>query len=213
MILVAVYVCTLAIQGATARMMFSMGRDRRLPFGGSGVTSTRRSRRRPTRSIAVGVLAAHPVLGDPPGGLTRHRRDRDDLHRATSCATSASSSRGAAAGRTRAPGSTSGSWGTIINILALVWGGLMIINFALWTDTGLFGVYGIDLRQHVVEPVHQPRSSRSVGRSTSCRPSRSSRSSWASCSSWAASTTCRQRGKLDKVQVEADAATGEAVIG
>ncbi len=28
------------------------------------------------------------------------------------------------------------SWGTIINILALVWGGLMIINFALWqTDT------------------------------------------------------------------------------
>ena len=26
-----------------------------------------------------------------------------------------------------------GSWGTIINILALVWGGLMIINIALWT--------------------------------------------------------------------------------
>src|SRR6266511_3952683 len=33
MILVAVYVCTLAIQGATVRLMFSMGRDRRLPFG------------------------------------------------------------------------------------------------------------------------------------------------------------------------------------
>ena len=32
-ILVAVYVCTLAIQGATVRLMFSMGRDRRLPFG------------------------------------------------------------------------------------------------------------------------------------------------------------------------------------
>ena len=28
-----------------------------------------------------------------------------------------------------------GSWGTIINILALVWGGLMVINIALWTDT------------------------------------------------------------------------------
>ena len=32
-ILIAVYVCTLAIQGATVRLMFSMGRDRRLPFG------------------------------------------------------------------------------------------------------------------------------------------------------------------------------------
>ena len=32
-ILIAVYVCTLAIQGATTRLMFSMGRDRRLPLG------------------------------------------------------------------------------------------------------------------------------------------------------------------------------------
>src|SRR6266542_5272728 len=35
MILIAVYVCTLAIQGATTRLMFSMGRDLRLPFGGT----------------------------------------------------------------------------------------------------------------------------------------------------------------------------------
>ena len=34
-----------------------------------------------------------------------------------------------------------GSWGTIINILALVWGGLMVINIAIWTDPNLFGVY------------------------------------------------------------------------
>ena len=34
-ILIAVYVCTLAIQGATVRLMFSMGRDRRLPLGGA----------------------------------------------------------------------------------------------------------------------------------------------------------------------------------
>ena len=45
------------------------------------------------------------------------------------------------AGRTRARGSSSGSWGTIINILALVWGGLMIINFALW-QTDSFGAFG-----------------------------------------------------------------------
>ncbi len=45
----AVFVCTLAIQGATTRLMFSMGRDRRLPFGVVWGTSTRPSRRRPTQ--------------------------------------------------------------------------------------------------------------------------------------------------------------------
>ena len=39
-----------------------------------------------------------------------------------------------------------GSWGTIINILALVWGGLMVINIAIWTDPAIFGVFGNDLR-------------------------------------------------------------------
>jgi hypothetical protein len=38
-----------------------------------------------------------------------------------------------------------GSWGTIINVLALLWGGLMIINIGLWTNP-LFGDYGNDLR-------------------------------------------------------------------
>ena len=32
-ILISVFVCTLAIQGAATRMMFSMGRDRNLPGG------------------------------------------------------------------------------------------------------------------------------------------------------------------------------------
>jgi hypothetical protein len=39
-----------------------------------------------------------------------------------------------------------GSWGTIINILALVWGGVMIVNFGLWSDSSLFGNFGSDLR-------------------------------------------------------------------
>ena len=34
-ILASVFVCTLAIQGAATRMMFSMGRDRNLPLGGA----------------------------------------------------------------------------------------------------------------------------------------------------------------------------------
>ncbi len=39
-----------------------------------------------------------------------------------------------------------GSWGTIINVLALIWGGVMVINIGIWTDTTLFGDFGNDLR-------------------------------------------------------------------
>lgn len=34
-----------------------------------------------------------------------------------------------------------GSWGTVINVVALVWGGLMIINFATW-QSEIFGSFG-----------------------------------------------------------------------
>ena len=39
-----------------------------------------------------------------------------------------------------------GRWGKLINVAALIYGGLMIINIALWADTGLFGDYGTDGR-------------------------------------------------------------------
>ncbi len=62
MILIAVYVCTLAIQGATVRLMFSMGRDRRLPLGGlwGGVNSAFHTPA--NASLAVGLLAAMPFV-------------------------------------------------------------------------------------------------------------------------------------------------------
>jgi hypothetical protein len=37
-------------------------------------------------------------------------------------------------------------WGTVINVLALVWGIAMVVNIGLWTDTNLFGDFGNDLR-------------------------------------------------------------------
>ena len=39
-----------------------------------------------------------------------------------------------------------GKWGMPVNILALVYGGLMIINIGLWADTSLFGDFGGDGR-------------------------------------------------------------------
>ena len=39
-----------------------------------------------------------------------------------------------------------GRWGMLVNILALVYGGLMIINIALWNDRNLFGDFGTETR-------------------------------------------------------------------
>jgi hypothetical protein len=38
-----------------------------------------------------------------------------------------------------------GSWGTIINVIAIVYGGLMVINFGLWKNA-IFGGFGTGLR-------------------------------------------------------------------
>ncbi len=62
MILVAVYVCTLAIQGATVRLMFSMGRDRRLPFGGTWGHVNSTFKTPANAAIAVGILGALPLI-------------------------------------------------------------------------------------------------------------------------------------------------------
>ena len=77
MILAAVYVCTLAIQGATTRLMFSMGRDRRLPLGrplGKRQPTLRRPPRTPGSWSAI--LAAIPFLVIGAGSAIYSRSPR-----------------------------------------------------------------------------------------------------------------------------------------
>ena len=139
-ILAAVFVCTLAIQGATTRLMFSMGRDRRMPFGGVWGHVNHQFKTPANAAVAVGVLAAVPfMISDNPGvlaigatGLIYTSYFLCNL--------------GVFAARTRGwPHKGAwfklGSWGMIINIAALVWGGLMIVNFALW-QSDAFGALG-----------------------------------------------------------------------
>src|SRR6266566_2082467 len=59
-ILAAVAVCTLAIQGATTRLMFSMGRDRRMPIGSLWGSVNHTFKTPANAAVAVGVLAAIP---------------------------------------------------------------------------------------------------------------------------------------------------------
>jgi amino acid transporter len=144
-ILAAVAVCTLAIQGATSRLMFSMGRDRRLPLGSVWGHVNPTFRTPANAAIAVGVLAAIPFfITDNPGLLATGATGLIYLSYLL-C------NIGVLVARVRGwPRQGAwfklGSWGLVINVLALVWGGLMTINFALWKDGSLFGNFGGDLR-------------------------------------------------------------------
>jgi amino acid transporter len=152
MILVAVYVCTLAIQGATVRLMFSMGRDRRLPFGGLWGHVNPTFRTPANAAVAVGILGAVPLL------LTGALASIYLAIAATGmiyisyflCNLGVFAARRKGWPQKDAFFSLKG-WGTIINLVALVWGGLMVINIGIWTSP-IFGVFGNDLRNTWVNP-------------------------------------------------------------
>ena len=146
-ILIAVYVCTLAIQGATVRLMFSMGRDRRLPLGALWGHVNPSFRTPANAAIAVGVLGAIPLLVTGALGSIYMAIAATGMiyisYFLCNLGVLVARQRG---WPHRGAWFKLGSWGTIINILALVWGGLMIVNIGVWTAPDLFGVFGTDLR-------------------------------------------------------------------
>jgi urea carboxylase system permease len=214
-ILIAVYVCTLAIQGATVRLMFSMGRDRRLPFGGTWGHVNPRFKTPANASIAVGILAAIPFIVTGAGAAIYIAIAATGMIYLAYFLCNL----GVLVARTKGwphKGAwfSLGGWGTIINVLGLLWGGAMVINIAIWTDPGIFGVFGNDLRNTWSNPFINtfikiggtlqdklpawPIFETTVG---------------AVLVIGAVYYVLAQRGKLDATQVEADQATGEAVIG
>ncbi len=141
-VLIAVCVCTLAIQSATIRLMFSMGRDGRLPFGRVWGTVNPTFRTPMWAGLAVAVLSAIPLIAlkDLPTAISIIVIGATGLIYTSYFLNNIASLGARMRGwpRTRAPFSL-GSWGIPINILALVYGGLMIINF-LWFG-GLRDIY------------------------------------------------------------------------
>jgi amino acid transporter len=145
-ILIAVYVCTLAIQGATVRLMFSMGRDRRLPFGGTWGHVNETFRTPANAALAVGVLGAIPlILTGATGSIYLAIAATGMIYISYFLCNIGVLQARRRGWPHKGAWFSLGSWGTILNILALVWGGLMIINIGLWTNP-LFGDYGNDLR-------------------------------------------------------------------
>lgn len=140
----AVFVCTLAIQGATTRLMFSMGRDGRLPFGRiwAHVSPTHRA---PTNAaVAVGVLAAIPFLVSGSAGVIAIGATGTIYLSYFLCNLGVLFARLKGWPHKKAWFSL-GSAGVIINIAALIWGGAMLVNFGLW-HFDAFGDWGNALR-------------------------------------------------------------------
>jgi amino acid transporter len=142
-ILVSVFVCTLAIQGAATRMMFSMGRDRHLPFGGVWGHVSPRFKTPANAAVAVGILAAIPILlVGPIGGITLSIAATGLIYLSYFMCNV-----GVAMARRRGwPHKPAwfnlGRWGMLVNILALIYGGVMIVNVGLWASPELFGDFG-----------------------------------------------------------------------
>ena len=142
-ILVSVFVCTLAIQGAATRMMFSMGRDRRLPMGQVWAHVSPTFRTPANAAVAVGILAAIPILLiGPIGGITLSLAATGLIYLSYFlCNLGVASARLRGWPRQKAWFNL-GRWGMPINILALIWGAVMLINIGLWASPELFGDFG-----------------------------------------------------------------------
>ena len=148
-ILASVFVCTLAIQGAATRMMFSMGRDRRLPLGGLWGRVNTTFRTPANAAIAVGVLAALPILVTGPfGGFVLSICATGLIYLSYFLCNIGVLSARRRGWPHRPAWFNLGPWGMPVNILALVYGGLMILNIALWNDTALFGDFGTEGRAY-----------------------------------------------------------------
>ena len=188
-ILVSVFVCTLAIQGAATRMMFSMGRDRHLPLGRLWGSVNGTFKTPANAAVAVGVLAALPILlVGPLGGFTLSIAATGLIYLSYFLCNI-----GVAIARTRGWPHTKawfslGRWGMLVNILALIYGGLMIINIALWHDENLSATSARPTASFGIRS-SAACSSSWASRWNSCRPGRCTNRSSACCSCSGSSTT------------------------
>src|SRR5438270_1706164 len=129
-VLAAIYVCCLAIQTSTIRLAFGMARDGKLPFGRI-YNKVSRSLHTPVGTcIVVGALSAIPFLYF--NGVATLAIGATGLiylsYILGNIAILGARLRGWP--KDAAPFKL-GSWGTIVNLLAILWGGAMLVNF-LW---------------------------------------------------------------------------------
>ena len=136
----------MAIQGAASRLMFSMGRDRHLPFGGVWGHVQPRFKTPANAAVAVGVIAALPILLSGPYNAFVLSIMATGLIYVSYFLCNLGVFMARRKGWPhKAAWFKLGSWGTTINVLALIYGVVMIVNIALW-NSEIFGDWGTEGR-------------------------------------------------------------------
>src|ERR1700674_2738602 len=133
-VLAAIYVCCLAIQTSTIRLAFGMARDGKLPLS-RFYNKVSPSLHTPVGvCIVVGLLAAVPFLYYAGAGTIAISATGMIYLSYLLGNLAILIARTKGWPKDQAPFKL-GGWGTIVNVLALVWGGSMLVNF-LWPRPG-----------------------------------------------------------------------------
>ncbi len=125
----AIFVCCLAIQASTIRLAYGMSRDRQLP--GSSVLQTVNGRTgTPVGACIVVALMAVLFLLKYAGVAYIAIAASGMIYLSYALANLAILRARRRGWPKNAGGFSLGRWGMLVNVLALVWGGAMLINFA-----------------------------------------------------------------------------------
>ncbi len=139
----AIFVCWLAVQTATIRMLFSMARDNRLPFGSAVARVSGRRKVPIVPALVTGILALG-ADGDQrrqPERIPGHHVDRDHhvLPGLSRCdgADAARRLRGDWPRPDHGPYFSLGRWGLLVNACAVVYGTVVAFNIA-WPRNAVY---------------------------------------------------------------------------
>ncbi len=209
-VLTAVFVCLMAIHGATARLMFSMGRDGRLPMSGIWARVNPRFKTPVNAVVAVGVLGAAPLLVTSSVGILATGATGAIYLSYWLCNMGVLMAR-ARGWPHKAAWFKLGSWGLVINIVAVIYGGVMLVNFGLW-HFDAFGDWGSALRDITNPTINTLTFFGSAPLSGLPAWPIFETTVGVILAVGALYYLVAERGKIDKETIEADMATGEAVI-
>jgi urea carboxylase system permease len=135
---VAIFVCTLAVHANTARVLFAMARDRVVPFGGWLGTVHPQTKTPHRAAVVVGVLGVGPLVVN---------MNSEQLMSALVCVAIVWANFAyllttapllVARRRRSASDSYLGRWGWPVNLLAVVWGVLLVVNVG-WPRERFYG--------------------------------------------------------------------------
>jgi amino acid transporter len=125
----AIFVCCLAIQASTIRLAYGMARDRQLPGSSVLQTVNERTGTPVAACIVVALMAALFLL--KYAGVAYIAIAASGMIYLSYILANLAILRARRRGFPTTKGAFSlGRWGTPINVLALIWGGAMLINFA-----------------------------------------------------------------------------------